>query len=145
VLSQRPWPAALTALVLLSVVACERPNTTEATGTGVADAAVRLSGPFVVRFPPNPSDVERERVLVRGERTRRGCRYPSGPIRLGLGESHAEWVVEYNPLTCTAVHARGTMVGELSHEGEVLGDTWTTTLPPDSAAADPAPFRAVPP
>jgi hypothetical protein len=72
-------------------------------------AAPTLRGPRVARHATPPYFRERERYVLKGERSGLGCRYKSKG-KPGFG---AEWVVETDPDTCTQVRARGDVVGQI--------------------------------
>jgi hypothetical protein len=95
------------ALIPLLIVAlsagCSKPERPASTSQGPT-----LSGPNVIRYPTPPYFRERERYVLKGERTANGCRYRSTG-KAGFG---AEWVVEQaRDSSCTQVRARGDVIG----------------------------------
>jgi hypothetical protein len=79
-------------------------------GTGnQAPDLVHLKGPHVIRYRARSYFRERERFIARGERVNGDCRHHARS-KPGFG---AEWVLEYDPETCTQLRARGDVVGPL--------------------------------
>jgi hypothetical protein len=71
---------------------------------------VHLTGPHVIRYRARSCFRERERFIARGDRTAAGdCRHHAA-AKPGFG---AEWVLEYDPDTCTQLRARGDVIGPL--------------------------------
>lgn len=67
-----------------------------------------LSGKGVKHRPPIPDFADREYVLMRGERTDHGCRYPS-PVT--SGKYPDERIVETDDANCLQIRALGFFTG----------------------------------